>query len=240
MAEELLERLRSHCQAVGVDLGQVEERLLLRFLGLLEAANLQMNLTAIRDPREAVMKHLADSLAGLAWVREHGGAVVDVGSGGGLPGVPLAICCPGQKFVLLEASQKKAGYLESTVARLGLNNVRVRWGRAEAEGRAEGRESFGVALIRAVAPLAVVYEYCLPLLHLGGILVAWRGRRAAAEVEVAARALEILGGGGVWLYGYQFPGAGERYLVVVEKGGPTPPRFPRRVGVPARHPLGER
>lgn len=236
----MLERLKEHGRAVGVELDEKEGMTLLRFLGLLGAASLRLNLTAIRDKEEAVVKHLADSLAGLGLVRAHGGAVVDVGSGGGLPGIPLAICSPRQEFILVEASRKKAFYLESVVHELGLGNVRVWWCRAEEAGQGQGRERFGVAVARAVAPLPVVYEYCLPLLALGGILVAWRGQQASVEARTASEVAEMLGGGEARLYGYRLAGVGDRYLVVVEKVRPTPARFPRRAGVPGKRPLGRR
>lgn len=237
MDEELGERLQELSLAVGVDLGADAGAALLRFLALLLAANLKLSLTAIRDPQEALVKHLADSLAGLDLVRGGGGAVVDVGSGGGLPGIPLAVCSPGREFVLVEASRKKVAYLQATVRELGLDNVRVWWRRVEAVGQGEGRERFGVAVVRAVTSLAVVYEYCLPLLAVGGRLVAWRGRQAEVEMEAARGVAEKLGGGPARLHPYSLAGAGERGLVVVEKVGPTPARFPRRVGVPERRPL---
>jgi 16S rRNA (guanine527-N7)-methyltransferase len=177
-------------------------------------------LTAIRDPAEARRVHLEESLVAVPFVESFAGAVVDVGSGGGAPGIPLAAALPDREVVLLEATRRKCDFLES-IAR-ELPNLRVVCGRAEEQPI----EQFGVAIAKALAPPPVAAEWCLPLAAVGGaaILLVGPSADAAATARVAAR----LGGGEP----EEHPG-----LLVLPKVGPTPPGFPRRAGVARKRPL---
>lgn len=198
------------------------------------------NLTAITDPEGMAVKHAADSLSGLrAGVFVPGVRVIDVGSGAGFPGIPLAIAVPGLEMVLCDAQAKRAAFLERAVRACGVENAAVVTGRAEELARRPAhRERYDVAAARAVAPLAVLLELTLPFVRVGGRLVAWKGPGAAAEIAAAGRALELLGGGPPRVVAVGLPGAaGERRLVVVEKVAPTPAGYPRRPGVPAKRPL---
>jgi len=175
-------------------------------------------LTSIRDPEEAWRVHVEDSLRGLPLVGRFGGPIVDVGSGGGAPGVPLALALPGREVTLLEANAQKCGFLES----LGISNVRVVRGRAEEQDV----DRFGAAVAKALAPPPVAAEWCLPLVRPGGGVVLWVG--PSAEPGQVARAASRLAGE------VEAAPAG---FVVLRKLGPTPPGFPRRVGVARKRPL---
>jgi 16S rRNA (guanine527-N7)-methyltransferase len=162
--------------------------------------------------------------------------VVDVGSGGGLPGLPLKIARPDLSLTLVEADQTKAAFLVRACAALGLRDVEVLAKRAEEVGQdPDYREAFDVAVARAVAPMPVLVELCLPLVKVGGRLLAQK--TATEDVNSAARAIEILGGvlNGV----IAAPSAARQSgtVVVVDKVRPTPPAYPRRPGLPARKPL---
>jgi 16S rRNA (guanine527-N7)-methyltransferase len=185
-----------------------------------------MNLTAIVDERAFVQDHVLDSLAGLPWLPP-AASVVDVGSGAGFPGVPLAIARPSLRVTLLEASRRKAKFLE----RSGLPVV---WGRAEDYARGRGRDAFDVAVARAVAPLAVVLELVLPLVRPGGQAVLWLGREVAEEEAVAERVSLLLGARPAGVRASASPG---RRFRIFDKVTGTPERFPRRAGVAARRPL---
>ncbi len=196
----------------------------------------------VSDPSPAVVaeRHLLDSVGPevLAALPAEGRAV-DVGSGAGLPGVALAIAGPGGlRWTLLESQARRCAFLELVRDELALD-VDVVADRAERLGRGPDRRGFAVATARAVAGLDVLIELCVPLLAPGGILLAWKGRRDAAEVAAGERAAALLRAEApVWT---RLPdGAGERvrHLVGVRAGAEVPDRYPRRDGVPAKRPLG--
>lgn len=203
-------------------------RRLAAYGALLLSATARTNLTAARTP-EALVPHLLDALTLVPFVR---GRLVDVGSGGGLPGVPLALAT-GQPVTLIEAVAKKAAFLESALAALGLEGE-VRTGRAEVLGHEPAlRERFGTATARAVGSAPTVAELTLPFLAPGGLALLQRGALAAAEREATADAAPMLGGALV----AEYPLEGERRILILEKQHPTPQRFPRRNGIPEKRPL---
>jgi 16S rRNA (guanine527-N7)-methyltransferase len=167
-----------------------------------------------------------------------GAHVVDVGSGGGLPGLPLAMARSDLRVTLLEASQRKGAFLVQATAKLALRNTAVLRGRAEDAGRdPRHREQFDVATARAVAPFPVLAELCLPLVRVGGLMLAMKAN-ADSEVSGASRALDLLGGRLVRLAETPSPSRDRGQVAVVEKVAPTPAAYPRRAGVPERRPLG--
>jgi 16S rRNA (guanine527-N7)-methyltransferase len=170
-------------------------------------------LTSTRDPAEARRVHLDESLAAVPYVERFQGPIVDVGSGGGAPGIPLAAALPEREVVLLEANARKCTFLESVAD--GFENVRVVRGRAE-EQQTDG---FGVALAKALAPPPVAAEWCLPLVAPGGAAILFVG--PSADAGAVARSSARLGGG---------PPEVHRGIFVLPKLEPTPPGFPRRPG----------
>lgn len=194
--------------------------------------------TSIRQPEAIVDNHLADSLVALELeeVRDALHAL-DLGSGPGMPGLPLAVALPEASFVLLESSARKCAFLERTAAACGIANVEVVHSRAESYEA--GRDRHDLVTARAVARLDVTAEYAAPLLQVGGTLVAWGGRRSSdAEAAAEQAAIELgLAGGGVRRV-EPFPRAHSRYLHLMSKVRETPARFPRRPGVAAKRPLG--
>lgn len=214
--------------------------MLAEFFGLVKETAAGLNLTAIKEPEEAAVKHFVDSLALLRWVSlGEGDRLLDLGSGAGFPGVPLAVAAPDCRFFLLEAVRKKCFFLEQAVKRLGLKNTTVVCGRAEEYGRLDRyREQFGWVVARGVAALRELAEYALPFVAVGGCFVAYKGPRAAAEIEAARGALELLGGRVEEMVTYSLPKGGEkRVLVFIRKERATPAQFPRRAGVARKRPL---
>jgi 16S rRNA (guanine527-N7)-methyltransferase len=177
-------------------------------------------LTAIDDLAEARRALLEDALRAVEVVTRFEGPVIDVGSGGGSPGIPLAAALPEREFVLLEARRKKADFLRD--AALGFPNVAVIEGRAEEQDT----DQFGVALAKALAQPPVAAEWTLPLVRLGGAAVLWLG--PTADLDAVARVSEQIGGA---------PPEEEGGLVVLRKVAPTPPGFPRRTGMAKKRPL---
>ncbi|HXA43471.1 MAG TPA: 16S rRNA (guanine(527)-N(7))-methyltransferase RsmG [Candidatus Solibacter sp.] len=198
-----------------------------QYLDLLLARNTSMNLTAVRDASAAWDKLILGSLAVLDAHRFTGSErVADVGSGGGLPGIPLKLAVPGLSLCLVESDQRKAEFLRDTVIALDLTDVEVQAKRAEEIGRDERhREAYDVVVTRAAAKAPVAAEYCLPLVRPGGLMLALAQYK---DWDLARRAIGQLGG----------RLDGERSgVIVVSKLRHTPEQFPRRVGVPGKRPL---
>jgi 16S rRNA (guanine527-N7)-methyltransferase len=194
--------------------------------------------TAVRDPQRILDDHLADSLVALE-LETLGSArdAVDVGSGAGLPGLPLAIALPGVRFALVESSSRKCEFIARAAARCGIQNVEVVDSRIE--DWTGGQARFDAALARALAPLEVVIEYGAPLLRVGGQLIAWRGRRDLETEKRAARVADLLGLRPEDVRRVKpYEAAEARYLHLFSKVMDTPARFPRRPGVAAKRPLG--
>ncbi len=220
--------LRSGGGALGVKLSPHQCTLLERYIGLVLSWRHRLNLTGVGTEVEAARVLVVDALACLPLLPREG-MVVDLGSGSGSPGVPIAVMRPEVRVLLVEASRKKAGFLGVVLRDLGLANADVLHARAEAMGRAPAhRERYDAATARAVASLPVLAEFALPLLRVGGLAVFPKGPAAGAEVAGAAGALRILGGAAE---------VQASQIIVVRKVAPTPPQYPRRPGVPARRPL---
>jgi 16S rRNA (guanine527-N7)-methyltransferase len=210
-----------------------------RFVALLLDANRRLNLTRVVEPEAVARLHLLDSLAGLPIVDAAGPRkALDLGSGAGVPGLVLAIARPDVAWTLVDSVRKKADALRSFVASLGLPNVEVLAERAETAGRDPARrEAYDLVTARACAALPVLVEYALPLVAVGGTLLAWKGRLADAELDAGRDAARLLGGDAPAVRPTGFAELGEHRFVVVTKSRPTPAAYPRRPGEPARRPL---
>jgi 16S rRNA (guanine527-N7)-methyltransferase len=211
----------------GIPLADAQHARLAQYLDLLFAANERMNLTRITDRAAAEVQHVGDALTVLPFLPAGPIALVDVGSGGGVPGIPLAIARPDARVMLVESTKKKAAFLKSVAGELGLGNVSVSEWRAEDVGHSNSRETFDVAVARAVATLDWLAEWCLPLVKKGGRLLAMKGARAAEEVPAAAKAIKMLGGGPAVVHPVDLPGSEHRVIVEVPKVMRTDKRLPR-------------
>lgn len=211
-----------------------------RYVELLLDANRRLNLTRVVEPAAVARLHLLDALAALPLVDALAPArALDLGSGGGVPGLVLALARPTISWTLVDSVGKKADALRGFADALGLRNVAVLAERAESLGRdAEHRERHDLVTARACAPLPVLVEYGLPLLAVNGSLLAWKGRIGEDELSGGLQAASELGGSAPRVRPTGVPQLGDHRFVVVRKEAPTPSRYPRRPGEPARRPLG--
>ncbi len=207
---------------------------------LLAEANQKQNLTAIREAEPALSLHYLDSLLLAADIPPQA-RLLDIGSGAGFPGMPLAIARPDCSVMLLEASAKRCAFLRQSVAALGLQNVEICEARAEKAGHdAALRESFDCVTARAVTALPALAEYCLPFLRLGGLFLAMKGPAYAEELAAAEAALAILGGEYLGCREAALPQGEQRRILRIRKNAPCPEKYPRREGMPEKKPLSPR
>ncbi len=237
-AERFEGTLRALCAEGGLYLPEETLARLFRYYEMLEEANRSFNLTRVEGPSESARRHFYDSFAAPALTAlADGSAVVDVGTGAGFPGLPIAILRPRLSVTLLDSMRKRTDFLHAVVAELGLKNVEVVHGRAEDFGRWAGRERFDAALSRALAGLPALLEYTLPLVRVGGVALAWRGPAAPDELKEASRAARLLGGDEGRALPYRPGGEEQFYIVMHKKIRPVPLLYPRKAGTPTKSPL---
>lgn len=236
--EDIRAVLKEQAKAIGLKVTDTQAGQFQTYLELLLEWNEKINLTAITDPKEVVTKHFIDSLTLLAHCKiKEGAKLCDVGTGAGFPGVPVKILRPDVQLTLLDGQNKRLNFLGEVCGALGLEAQRIHK-RAEEAGRiAPLRESFDVVTARAVAPLNVLAEYCLPLVKMKGLFLAMKGPGAKDELAAAEDALDVLGGTRAQVLGFELAGAGERSIVEVQKRAFTPKEYPRHGGTIAKHPL---
>lgn len=204
------------------------------FESVLSEYNEKFNLTAITDEREIEIKHFIDSLHGSEFVADTN---LDIGSGAGFPGIPLAIVKPDKKFTLVDSLKKRVDFLSTVIEKCGLDNVRVFHKRAE---ELDKKQKYGCVTARAVAPLNILCEYCLPFAEVGGIMLAYKGKKADEETEQAEKAIELLGGKVERKVYYKlgvFGEESERALIIIRKVKETPEKYPRGGNKPRLKPL---
>lgn len=221
--------------ALGLGPGLIEP--LETFSRMLLEKNQVMNLTAITDPRDVAVLHLLDSLALTGLAGLEGRTVVDVGTGAGFPGVPLAIARPSARVTLLDSLGKRVDFLRESCRTLGLDNVECVHGRAE-EFAGERRETFDLAVSRAVAALPVLCELCLPLVKVGGAFWAMKSVDTEEEISASKAAVKVLGGRIQAVSDYTIPTTEVVHRVVcIQKTAPTPKKYPRRFALIKKQPL---
>jgi 16S rRNA (guanine527-N7)-methyltransferase len=253
-----MELLRDGARALGLCLTSEHVRAFQTYYHELGIWNSKFNLTTVTQYEDVQVKHFLDSLTCLLALPAPGAArgaglpdviplstaetpllCIDVGTGAGFPGLPLKIMRPALQMTLLDSSHKKIAFLQHLVECLNLKGVELLCTRAEEAGQdAHHRERYDVVLARAVADLAELTEYCLPLCRKGGCVIAQKGAQVEEELQAAEAAIHLLGGQLRAVKSVQLPGLKEpRSLLLLEKVGPTPAKYPRRPGMPHKRPL---
>ena len=237
----MLDLLENYAEENGIYLS---EKMLERFdvfRNFLIEKNKQINLTSIDDPRDIEIKHFIDSLAGADIIEALEGDdfdLVDIGCGGGFPGIPLKIVFPAAEFTLIDSQKKKIDFVNEAIKMLGLKKVTALAIRAEDLGQGKKRESFDICTSRAVADTAVLCEYCLPLVKTGGHCILYKSGDCEEEVEKAQKAIHTMGGELEDIKKVSLPEhKGERSLVIINKEKAAPIKYPRRSGKPSKSPI---
>ncbi|MBO8125666.1 MAG: 16S rRNA (guanine(527)-N(7))-methyltransferase RsmG [Firmicutes bacterium] len=233
-------QLQKELADFGLDYSEGTLEKLLEYAGYVLEENKNQNLTRIVEPEAVVTRHLVDSLVLQKWFPslEAGSLLIDLGTGGGFPGVPLAITWPGVQVVLVDSERKKVDFLQRAARELALANVTAVHARAEELGRDDDyREQADLVVARSVAKLPVLLEYSLPLVKIGGRFCSYKGEGVESEVAESDKALKVLGGRLDSLLAYTLSSGDTHHLVVFLKATQTPHIYPRRPGIPQKRPL---
>lgn len=245
MQEYSLTAFRQQMDAFQITLGEEQYRQFIQYYELLMEWNAFMNLTAITDYEEVILKHFTDSLSLVRAFPEHRFlvekplSVIDVGTGAGFPAIPLKIAFPGLRITMLDSLNKRVKFLNEVISRLGLHEITALHGRAEDAARQSGlREGFDLCVSRAVARLSTLAEYCLPFVKKNGYFIPYKSEKTESELTEAKRALSVLGGHVIREVDFTLPGSDMyRKLIVIEKNAVTPTKYPRKAGLPSKEPL---
>ena len=209
-----------------------------KYMNLLIEWNEKMNLTAITEPKEIILKHFIDSVTILKYIDDNS-KLVDVGTGAGFPGVPLSIMNPTLKITLVDSLNKRLIFLQEVVKELNLKNIEIVHARAEEFGQNKNyREKFDIATSRAVANLATLSEYLVPLVKIGGKIISMKASNAKEEINDAQKAIEVLGGKIEKIEEFDLPESDiGRTIIIIDKNKCTPAIYPRKAGTPAKEPI---
>ena len=234
------EELAKAAAEYGISLSDTQMEQYNRYFELLVEWNEKINLTAITEPKEVAIKHMIDSITAYDDnLFKDGTTVIDVGTGAGFPGLPLKIFCPEIKLTLMDSLNKRIKFLQTVVEELGLKNVECVHARAEEGARNKKyRESFDIAVSRAVARLPILCEYCLPFVKKGGHFIALKGMQYHDEAEEAAKAIKVMGGSHTDIRPVKLPELDDkRAVITITKTMPTPKAYPRKAGTPTKNPI---
>ncbi len=240
MEESLKKLLIQGSKELAVELEENKLEQLMLYKDILKEWNEKINLTAIEEDKDVIIKHFIDSLTIIPYLNQMKMPVslVDIGTGGGFPGIPVKISNKDIHVTLLDSLDKRVKFLNEVITRLDLKEIEAVHGRAEDYGlNPEYREKYDVATARAVASLPVLLEYCLPFVRVGGLFIAMKGS-SLEEVEASKRALQILGGEIEDLSELTLPFTDmKRNIIIIRKLRHTSPKYPRKAGKPSRDPL---
>lgn len=208
------------------------------YINLLVEWNKKINLTAITEEKDIILKHFVDSLTVLKYIKENK-SIVDVGTGAGFPGIPLAIMNDSLKITLVDSLNKRINFLNEVCSKIKLKNTKAIHSRAEEFGQDNNyRESYDIAISRAVSNLTVLAEYLLPLVKVGGKIICMKGPDIEEELKQAKSAIDILGGKFERCDNFCLPKSDiSRNIIIINKIKETPKKYPRKAGTPVKTPL---
>ena len=236
--EIFFEKMQEKSKDLGVRFSVKQTEQFFEYMNLLIEWNEKMNLTAITDPDEIILKHFIDSITILNEL-EDGSKLVDVGTGAGFPGIPLSIMNPTLKITLVDSLNKRLIFLQEVVNRLKLENIEIVHARAEEFGQNKKyREQFDISTSRAVANLSTLSEYLIPLVKVGGKIISMKASEAKQELNEAKKAIEVLGGTVEKVDEFNLPQSDiGRTVIIIRKIKITPNKYPRKPGTPSKEPI---
>ncbi len=237
MLEEEFEKILSvELKKIDIEIEKEKLKLFYKYMKVLLEWNEKINLTAITDEKEIILKHFIDSLTINKYIKKED-IVMDMGTGAGFPGIPLKIINADTRFVLVDSLNKRINFLAEVKEKLKLEKLDLLHSRAEDLGNnAEYREKMDVLVSRAVANLRTLTEYTVPFVKKGGIFISMKGPNAQEEIELAQNAIEILGGKIEKVENFKLADM-ERNIIVIRKEKVTPKKYPRKAGIPAKQPI---
>ena len=235
---EFKEKMILNVDKLGITLSEIQLKQFYNYMNLLIEWNKKINLTAITEPNEIILKHFVDSLTISKYISD-GTRVVDVGTGAGFPGIPLKIYRQDIEITLLDSLQKRINFLDEVIRELNLEKIETVHSRVEDFGKDKKyREKFDIATSRAVANLATLSEYLLPLVKVGGKAISMKGSLIEEELELSKNAIKILGGKVEKVDEFNLPNSDiSRNIILINKIKETPNKYPRKAGEPSKKPL---
>ena len=235
---EFKEKMIINVDKLGITLSEIQLKQFYNYMNLLIEWNKKINLTAITEPNEIILKHFVDSLTISKYISD-GTRVVDVGTGAGFPGIPLKIYRQDIEITLLDSLQKRINFLDEVIRELNLEKIETIHSRVEDFGKDKKyREKFDIATSRAVANLATLSEYLLPLVKVGGKVISMKGSLIEEELELSKNAIKILGGKVEKVDEFDLPNSDiSRNIILINKIKETPNKYPRKAGEPSKKPL---
>ena len=238
LKEDFEKEIMGYVEELGIKLSKEQAGMFFNYMNLLLEWNEKINLTAITEEKEVIVKHFVDSLTISKYIPE-GASLIDVGTGAGFPGIPLKIIRDDLKITLLDSLQKRINFLDVVIKELKLKNIETIHARVEEFGKnSKYRESFEVATSRAVANLSTLTEYLLPLVKLRGIAICMKGSSVEEELENSKKAINVLGGKVSNVFEFDLPKTDiKRNIVIVDKINETPSKYPRKPGMPSKEPI---
>ena len=236
--EEFSKELKDKAKKININLSEKQLKDYFNYMNLLLEWNEKINLTAITEPSEVILKHFVDSLTINKYIKDNS-KIIDVGTGAGFPGIPLSILNSNLNITLLDSLNKRINFLNEVKKELDLENINTIHSRVEDFGQNKNeREKYDVAVSRAVAPLNVLLEYLLPLVSVGGVCICMKGPNVSQETEDAKRAIELLGGVIEKEEKIILPDSdNERNIIIIKKVKETPVKYPRKAGLPSKEPI---
>lgn len=236
--QEFINEIISKLKKINVNINEEIGEKFYKYTELLLEWNKKINLTAITDLDDIILKHYVDSLTINKYITNNN-RIIDIGTGAGFPGIPLKLLNKEKEFILVDSLNKRVKFLEEVVNQLNINNIEVIHARVEDLAKNNKyRENIDIATSRAVANLSTLLEYMLPFVKINGVCICMKGPKISEEINGAKNAIEILGGKIEKIENINLPDTDiERNIVIVKKIRPTPNKYPRKAGMPAKEPL---